>query len=120
MVVHGSDGLDEITLTGYSRVSELKNDEVKNWTLDPTELGFSLCKPADLKGGEPEENAEITLAILKGEDKGPKRQIALLNAAAAIVTSGKAENMQDGVKLAEDSIDSGKAFGKLEKLKSIL
>ena len=120
MVVHGSDGLDEITLTGYSRISELKDDKVKNWTLDPTELGFSLCKPEDLMGGDPRENAAITLSILKGEDKGPKRQIAVLNAAAAIVTSGKANDLQEGVKLAEDSIDSGKAIGKLEALKSIL
>lgn len=120
MVVHGSDGLDEITLTGYSRVSELKDDKVTNWTLDPAEFGFSFCKPEDLKGGDPQENAEITLSILKGEDKGPKRQIAVLNGAAAIVTSGKAQDLEEGVKLAEDSIDSGKAFGKLEALKSIL
>ena len=93
---------------------------MKNWTLDPTEFGFSLCKPEDLKGGDPQENAAITLAILKGDDKGAKRQIAVLNSAAAIVTSGKAKNMQDGVKLAEESIDSGKALGKLEDLKSIL
>ena len=120
MVVHGSDGLDEITLTGYSRVSELKNDTIKTWTLDPTELGFSLCKPEELKGGDPQANAAITLSILKGEEKGPKRAIAVLNGAAAIVAGGKAETMQDGVKAASDSIDSGAAMGKLEALKSIL
>ncbi len=117
-VVHGHDGLDEITLTGKTRVSELKKDRVGSFDLDPAELGFEYCSSGDLKGGDAEANAKITLSILKGE-KGPKRDVTLLNAAAAIYVAGKAESLENALTIAGDSIDSGKAMEKLEALKKI-
>lgn len=116
-VVHGGDGLDEITTTTTTQVSELANGDVKTYTLNPTELGIPTAQPAELVGGTPEENAEITLEVLRGE-KGAKRDIVLLNAAAAIVASGKVGDLKDGLVLAAESIDSGKALEKLEGLKA--
>ena len=116
-VVHGEDGLDEITTTTTTQVSELVGGEVNTYTLDPTELGIPAAQPSDLKGGTPEENAEITLSILGG-DKGPKRDIVLLNAAAAIVAGGKATDIAAGLAVAAESIDSGRALEKLEGLKA--
>ena len=117
-VVHGNDGLDEITTTTTTRVSELANGDVKTYTLDPTTFGIPKAEPASLLGGTPEENAEITSNILKGE-KGPQRDIVLLNAAAAIVAGGKADSIETGLELAANSIDSGSALDKLEALKSV-
>jgi anthranilate phosphoribosyltransferase len=117
-VVHGNDGLDEITTTTTTRVSELANGDVKTYTLDPIKLGIPKAEPASLLGGTPEENAEITSNILKGE-KGPQRDIVLLNAAAAIVAGGKADSIETGLELAANSIDSGSALDKLEALKSV-
>ena len=116
-VVHGGDGLDELTTTTTTQVSELVDGEVNTYTLDPTELGVPTAQPGDLKGGTPEENAEMTLSILGG-DKGPKRDIVLLNAAAAIVAGGKAEDIAAGLAAAAESIDSGRALEKLEGLKT--
>ena len=116
-VVHGGDGLDEITTTTTTQVSELADGEVNTYTLDPTELGIPTAQPSDLKGGTPEENAEMTLSVLRGE-KSPKRDIVLLNAAAAIVAGGKAEDIIVGLALAAESIDSGRALEKLEGLKA--
>lgn len=115
LVVHGSDGLDEITLTGESQVAELKNGEVSSYNLNPEKLGFKTCVADDLKGGSPEENAGIIEAILKGE-KGPRRDIVLLNAAAAIYVAGQADSLEQGIQYAVDSIESGKARDKLEDL----
>ena len=117
-VVHGNDGLDEITTTTTTRVSELVNGAVKTYTLDPTTLGIPKTEPESLLGGTPEKNAEITTNILKGE-KGPKRDIVLLNAAAAIVAGGIADNLENGLEIAANSIDSGSALEKLEGLKSV-
>ena len=116
-VVHGGDGLDEITTTTTTQVSELVAGEVNTYTLDPTELGIPAAQPSDLKGGTPEENAEMTLSILRGE-KGPKRDIVLLNAAAAIVAGGKTADIAAGLAAAAESIDSGRALEKLEGLKA--
>ena len=116
-VVHGGDGLDEITTTTTTQVSELSDGEVNTYTLDPTELGIPTAQPGDLKGGTPEENAEMTLSVLRGE-KGPKRDIVLLNAAAAIVAGGKAADIAAGLAVAAESIDSGQALEKLEGLKA--
>ena len=115
LVVHGSDGLDEITLTGVSQIAELKNGEVTSYSLDPGELGFEYCASDDLKGGTPEENAAIIQEILNGE-KGPRRDIVVLNSAAAIYVAGKADSLDLGVQLAVNSIESGKARDKLEDL----
>ena len=116
-VVHGGDGLDEITTTTTTQVSELVDGEVNTYTLDPTELGIPMAQSSDLKGGTPKENAEMTLSILKG-DTGPKRDIVLLNAAAAIVAGGKAADIAAGLAVAAESIDSGRALEKLEGLKA--
>ena len=115
LVVHGSDGLDEITLTGVSQVAELKNGEVTSYSLDPGELGFEYCASDDLKGGTPEENAAIIQEILNGE-KGPKRDIVVVNSAAAIYVAGKADSLDLAVQLAVNSIESGKARDKLQDL----
>ena len=116
-VVHGGDGLDEITTTTTTQVSELVEGEVNTYILDPRELGIPAAQPSDLKGGTPEENADMTLSILGG-DKGPKRDIVLLNAAAAIVAGGKATDIAAGLAVAAESIDSGRALEKLEGLKA--
>ena len=114
-VVHGSDGLDEMTLTGPTRVSELKNGSVSTYDVLPGDFGL-MQAPADaLKGGDADYNAEITRSILNGEE-GPRRDIVLLNAAAAIVASDKARDLNEGVQIAAEVIDSGKALEKLEGL----
>ena len=114
-VVHGSDGLDEITTTGTSRVAEGKDGAVAAYTLNPAELGLAEATAADLTGGEAEENATITRDILAGK-KGAKRDITLINAAPAFVAAGKAKNLAEGLVLAAESIDSGAAEEKLARL----
>ena len=116
-VVHGGDGLDEITTTTTTQVSELVDGEVNTYRLDPTELGIPTAQPSDLKGGTPEENADMTLSVLRGE-KCPKRDIVLINAAAAIVAGGKAKDIAAGLAAAAESIDSGRALQKLDGLKT--
>lgn len=118
MVVHGSDGLDEITLTGTSRISELKDGEVTTYDFDPASLGLEICSLKELRGGDSVENAAITEGILKG-DMGPMRDISLLNASAALVVAGKVDDMKDGLALAAKSVDSGEAYKKLELLRKI-
>ncbi len=114
-VVHGHDGMDEITTTARTRVSELHNGRIKTYDLDPLEFFEALAKPAELAGGDPAENAGIIRRILAGE-KGPRRNIVCLNAAAGLVAGGKAENLREGLKLAEAAIDSGRAEEVLQKL----
>jgi anthranilate phosphoribosyltransferase len=115
-VVHGADGLDEITITDKTHVSQLADGQVRSLTIDPEDFGISKADISSLVGGTAEENAQMTLDILKGE-KGPKRDIVLLNSAAAIMAGGKAANLVEGIQLAAESIDSGKALEKLELLK---
>ncbi|MBI3353491.1 MAG: anthranilate phosphoribosyltransferase [Nitrospirae bacterium] len=115
-VVHGSDGLDEITITTTTKVSEGKNGKVRTYTVKPSDFGLRKAKKVDLLGGDAAENAKITMTILSGE-KGPKRDIVLLNAAAAIVAGCRAKTLKEGVKLAAESIDSGAAMNKLEAMK---
>ena len=115
LVVHGSDGMDELTLTGPSRVSEWNGSEIRTYDVTPEEAGLERADADALKGGEPPENAEITRAILAGE-KGPKRDIVLLNAAAALIAANKAENLREGVGQAASAIDSGEAAGVLAHL----
>ena len=114
-VVSGDDGLDEITTTTTTQAWEVKNGSVSHFVLNPEELGLPLAKPEDLVGGEPDENAEIIRALFAGE-KGPKRDILLLNSAAALVTAGKAADLKEGLKIAAESIDSGAAAAKLKQL----
>lgn len=114
-VVHGDDGLDEITTTTTTQVWEVKDGAVSHFVLNPEDLGIPLAKTEDLVGGEPAENAEIIRALFAGE-KGPKRDILLLNSAAALVTAGKAADLKEGLTIAAESIDSGAALEKLTLL----
>lgn len=115
MVVYGQDKLDEISLSAPTTVCEFKDGWLKNYVITPEQFGFERCQKSDLVGGLPEENAKITRAILSGE-KGHKRNAVLLNAGAALYIGGKAETLEDGVKLAAEIIDSGKALATLDKL----
>ncbi len=115
LVVHGSDGLDEITTAGPTAVASLENGEVKTFEIAPEDLGLPRAKPEALRGGDAEQNAKALLAVLKGQ-RGPFRDVAVLNAAAALVVAGKAADLKAGIALAEKSIDSGEAEGSLERL----
>lgn len=114
-VVHGLDGLDEITTTTGTLVAEISHGHVRQYEIHPRDVGLPTAPAADLVGGDPAANAEITRHILAGE-KGPRRDIVLLNAAAAIFSAGKARDLQDGVAVAARSIDSGAARQKLDAL----
>ena len=114
MVVYGQDKLDEISMSAPTTVCEFKDGWMKKYVITPEDFGFERCTKADLVGGTPEENAKITLAVLNGE-KGHKRNAVLMNAGAALYIGGKAETMNDGIKLAAELIDSGKALKTLEK-----
>jgi len=114
-VVHGSDGLDEITTTGTTAVFEIRNGGVEVRTLEPADFGLRRATPEDLKGGDPARNAEIAQAILAG-NPGPQRDIVLVNAAAALVAAGKVATFLEGMAVAVVSIDSGAARGKVEAL----
>lgn len=114
-VVHGDDGLDEITTTTTTQVWEVKDGTVNHFILNPEELGIPIAKAEDLVGGEPAENAEIIRTLFAGK-KGPKRNILLLNSAAALVTAGKAADLKEGLAVAAKSIDSGAALEKLNQL----
>jgi anthranilate phosphoribosyltransferase len=115
MVVHGMDGLDEISTIGETKISELKKGRVKTYYIQPGDFGIKKASMQDLQGGDPDQNSELALNILGGE-KGPKRDIVVLNAAAAIVVGGKADGFKDGIRLAEESLDSGRAMKKLQDL----
>ncbi|MBD5488956.1 MAG: anthranilate phosphoribosyltransferase [Lachnospiraceae bacterium] len=114
MVVYGQDKLDEISMSAPTTVCEMKDGWFKSYVITPEQFGFERCTKADLEGGTPEENANIVLAILKGE-KGHKRNAVLMNAGAALYIGGKAETMEDGVRLAAELIDSGKVLETLNK-----
>ena len=115
MVVYGQEKLDEISMSAPTTVCEIKDGWFKSYVITPEEFGFERCTKEDLKGGTPEENAKITRAVLNGE-KGPKRNAVLMNAGAALYIGGKADSMKDGVALAAEIIDSGKALETLNKL----
>jgi len=115
IIVHGHGGLDELTTTGPNKISRLKDGQVTTETLDPIELGFERANPEDLLGGTPEENAEITRNILAGKQNGTRRDVVILNAAAALVASGKADDFPAGIQLANESINSGAAMDALER-----
>ncbi|MBI5343749.1 MAG: anthranilate phosphoribosyltransferase [Deltaproteobacteria bacterium] len=117
-IVHGSDGLDEITLAGETRVTELDEGVIKTYHIRPEEFGFERCAPDELKGGDPDVNAGIILDMLKGK-KDAKRDIVLLNGAAAITAAGKTHNLKEGIAVARGAVDSGEALKRLEKLKEV-
>ena len=115
LVVHGEDGLDEITLGGKTTVCELKGEEISRYYIDPEDFGFSRTGLSSLRGGPPQENADILRRVLRGE-KGPYRDIVLVNAAATLVAGDLAKDLEKGVRLASEAIDSGRAMEKLEGL----
>ncbi len=119
MVVYGMDKLDEISLSAPTKICEINDGWYKTRMITPEDFGFERCTKEDLKGGTPEENAEITRAILNGREKGHKRNAVLMNAGAALYIAGKAGTLEGGIKLAADIIDSGKAAETLEKMISV-
>lgn len=114
-VVHGADGLDELTLTGPSHVAELADGKVREFELSPAEAGLECCSLADLKGGDPAYNAEAVRALLDGAP-GPFRNFVLYNSAAALIVAGKADSLKDGVAQAARAIDDGAARATLDAL----
>ena len=115
MVVYGQDKLDEISLSAPTTVCEFRDGWYKTYTISPEDFGLQRCAKSDLTGGTPQENAQITREILSGA-KGPRRDAVLLNAGAALAIGGKAESMKEGVALAAELIDSGKAMQTLQAL----
>ena len=118
MVVHGLDGLDEISIIGKTSIAWLKDGDVSLMEISPKEFGFRTAKPEEISGTTPEESAELTFKLLNNllNPKDPKRNIVLLNAAAGIVVGGKADNLSDGIELAVESIESGIAYRKLRMM----
>jgi anthranilate phosphoribosyltransferase len=114
LVVHGMDGLDEISISEKTRVSHLSIGKVENYQIKPEDFGIPKASKDEIKGGSANENAQIALEILKGKEKGAKRNIVLLNAAAAIYVGGRAKDLKEGFKLAQASVDSGAGLEKLE------
>ena len=115
MVVYGQDSLDEISMCAPTSVCEIRDGKFTSYEITPEQFGYERCEKGALTGGTPAENAEITKAILKGEEKGPKRQAVCLNAGAALYIAGKAASIEEGVNLAESLIDNGAALKKLEE-----
>ncbi len=116
MIVYG-DGLDEVSVSGETKVCELRGKKIIKYSITPEEFGLKRYPKEDIVGGTPAENAQITLNILSGKEHGAKRDIVLLNSACAIYCTGAASSIEEGLEMARDSIDSGKALAKLEKLK---
>lgn len=115
MVVYGRDRLDEISMCESTAVCEIKDGWFQSYELTPEQFGYERCDKSELTGGTPEENAEITRAILEGREKGAKRQAVCLNAGAALYITGRTETIEEGVKLAEKLIDEGAALKKLDE-----
>jgi anthranilate phosphoribosyltransferase len=114
-VVHGEDGSDEISITGRTIVSELKKGSIEDYSLMPEEVGLKRTSLKTIRGGTPDTNANILLRIFQGES-GPLRDAVLLNASAVFVAAGKVSSLRDGIEMAKESIDSGKAMRKLKEL----
>lgn len=117
-VVHGSDGLDEVTSTGSSQVTELKSGRLKTFEISPNQFGFDIASPADLKGGTVSDNARILTAVLEGK-RGPAKDVVVMNSALALAVGDLVDDLHSGVNLAEEIIDSGRALTALEKLREV-
>jgi anthranilate phosphoribosyltransferase len=115
LVVHGEDGLDEVTITGSTRIGELRNGQVRSYEVTPEEFGLARASLNDISGGDAVQNARLIRAVLSGE-KSARRDVVLLNSSAALVAAGSADHLRDGVPMAATSIDSGAALAKLEAL----
>ena len=116
IVVHGYDGMDEITLTGPTRCSELRDGTIRTYDIDPARYFGDYCAAADLEGGTSADNAAITRGILGGDIRGPKRDIVLINAAASLLAASLADSLEDGIRKANVSLDSSAALDKLDRL----
>lgn len=114
MVVYGQDRMDEVSISAPTSVCEFKNGEYKTYTIQPEDFGFARAQKSDIVGGTAEENAQITRNILNGTEQGAKRNVVLMNAGCALYISGKSASIADGIKLAAETIDSGKAMATLE------
>jgi anthranilate phosphoribosyltransferase len=117
-LVTGHDSLDEIALTGPTRVLELRDGLDSEWILDPADIGMTLADPSELVGGGPERNAEIALSIFAGEERGPMRDIVALNAGAGLVVAGIAAGIGDGVERAVAALDDGSAAAVLDSIRA--
>jgi anthranilate phosphoribosyltransferase len=115
LIIHGEDTLDEISITGPTKITEFKDEGITNYVITPEDVGMKRGRLVEIKGGTKKRNAEIILEILKGGG-GARRNITVLNAAAAFMVAGKAEDFGEGIELASQSIDSGEAFNRLERL----
>jgi anthranilate phosphoribosyltransferase len=116
LVVHGADGLDEISICEKTKVSHLKGGKIENYFIKPEDFGILRVRPEELLGGSAEENAEIAIRILRGEEKEAKLNVVLLNAAAAIYVGGRAKDLGEGLTKAAQAVASGRAYAKLEEL----
>lgn len=117
MVVHGLDGVDEISLLGETRVAEVKNGRIERYTIAPEDFGLSRCTFQEVRGGTPEYNAQVILDIFAGRDTGPRRDMLLLNAAATLLVAGKVDSLEKGIALARETLESGRALAKLEEIR---
>lgn len=115
LVVYGMDKLDEISMSAETKVCEVRGESFKTYTIKPEDFGFVRCDKDELVGGTPQENAEITRAVLSGTEKGAKRGAVVLNAGAGLYIAGKTATLEEGIRMAEELIDSGKAMQKLEQ-----
>lgn len=116
MFVHGTDGLDEISLMGPTKINQLKDGEIMSYEITPEELGLKRCTLEEIKTGTPEENARTITGVFSGEIEGARKDAIILNAAGALIVGGKADTFKEGIALAGDIIDSGKALDKLNEL----
>ncbi len=118
LVVHGEDGIDEISICAPTRISEVRDGEIRSYTIAPEDFGFSRASLDDVRGGDAATNASIVRSVLSGAD-GPRRKVVLLNAAAALVASDLADDLAEGVALAAEAIDSGAAAERLERMAAV-
>ena len=117
-MVHGADGLDEVSTTGYTKVSECRDGQVNTFYLHPGDVGLPKAHPQALRGGDAAENAAIARAVLAGE-RGAPRDIVLLNAAAALLIAGRVARLEDGLRTAAAALDGGHAADALERLRRL-
>lgn len=116
LVAHGLDGLDELSILGESLVAEVRDGEITEYTITPEELGLKRCKIDDIAPGDPKYNAKTVRQVFEGKERGPKRDVVVLNAAGAFVVAEKVPNLKEGVEYAQKIIDEGKAAKKLDEL----
>ena len=116
VVVHGLDGLDEISLIGETRVAEIKDSKIDYYSVTPEQFGMKRCTLEDIHGGSPEYNAQVIRDIFSGKEKGPKRDMLLLNSAASFLVADKVSSMKEGLVMAQETLDSGRAMAKLDEI----